>query len=207
MRASFLDAMGALRGESSTADYALTAEAAAWLAAYIRRTSPRSLLELGSGFSTMALGYACAMAGGVRFLSADHDGRWLSDVKAISLSRAMEDGKRGDIVAQEPEWWHVDALRVAPKQLDAFGLKGAFDLVLVDHGPTMETRLDDLPWISSLLAEGGVMVLDDCRDITRYERRARAILVPMGWEIQREPESYAEKRWLGIARRKPATSG
>jgi predicted O-methyltransferase YrrM len=195
MRGWFLDAMSLRRDESSLLDYALTAEGASWLASYIRQARPSLVVELGSGFSTMALGYACAEAG-TELMTADHDERWLTDVKAVLSLRSDADRALGLSRFRVDGWSSLDALRSSD------GLTRKADLVLVDHGPNMEVRLDDLRWACSLLRRGGTIALDDCRNTTRYERRARAILLPLGMFLGRVEESHGSERWIGVARRR-----
>ena len=195
MRGWFLDAMSLRRDESALLDYALTAEAAAWLSAYVRRVKPALVVELGSGFSTMALGYACADVG-AELMTADHDEKWMNDVKAVLGLRAEADRACGLSRFRVDGWSSLDALRSCD------GMTGKADLVLVDHGPDMEVRIEDLRWVVSLLRRGGVLALDDCRNTTRYERRARSVLLPLGIILGRVEESHGSERWLCIARRR-----
>jgi predicted O-methyltransferase YrrM len=195
MRRWFLDAMSLRRDESSMLDYAITAEAAAWITSYIRQERPSLVIELGSGFSTMALGYACAEVG-AELMTADHDDRWLADVKAVLGLRACADQAKHLSRLRVDGWSSLDALRSCD------GMSGRADLVLVDHGPNIEVRIEDLRWIVSLLRHGGLVALDDCRDTTRYERRCRSVLFPLGMVLGRVEESHGSDRWLGVARKR-----
>ena len=174
--------------------YALGAEGASWLAAYILHYKPRRVVELGSGFSTLALGYACASAGS-RFTTADHDSGWLSTVKTVVALRNEEDEALGEPPLRVHEWLSLDEIRARTD------LTAACDLVLVDHGSSA-TRVADLPWIASLLSKDGIMALDDCRTFTTYEQRARDALLKLDFGLDRVEESFGRKRYIGVASRR-----
>ena len=196
MRSWFLDAMAVRRNERTIVDHALTAEGASWLVAYILHYKPRRVVELGSGFSTLALGYACASSGS-RFTTADHDAGWATDVKAVTSMVADVDFAAGLPPFRVDKWTTLATLR------SRAGIRGTVDLVLVDHGPEMMTRLNDLPWIAGLLRRNGIMALDDCRTRHSYDKKAAAVLRPLGLSFGLVQESYGRERWLGVARRRP----
>ena len=197
LRDRYLCCIAAHRGESSFEDHALSVEGAGWLVDYVTGHRPKAVLELGSGFSTLVLGEALSRLGEIRFLSADHSQKWMDDVKAVGTALAADEHE--PVSFKEPKWWTLDGLRQAPRQLQ---LEGAFDLVLVDHGPTMEVRIDDLPWIASLLRSSGIMAFDDCRNTSRFERMVRRALGRIGWSLERAPGSGNGDKWIGVARRR-----
>jgi predicted O-methyltransferase YrrM len=190
MRAWFLDAMAMRRNEN-----AMAPEGAAWLATYILRYKPRRVLELGSGFSTLALGYACAESGS-KLITADHDDGWREDVRAVLDLSVETDRAAGIGTCRVDEWSSIDALRSRQD------ITASIDLALVDHGPTMQTRLDDLRWIAGLLRKGGAMALDDCRTRHTYDKKAGAVLRTIGMSFGLVEQSYGRERWLGVSRRR-----
>jgi predicted O-methyltransferase YrrM len=196
MRSWFLAAMALRRNEPEIIDHALTPEGAAWLVAYILHYKPRRVVELGSGFSTLALGYACASSGS-RFTTADHDAGWLADVKAVVALSVETDRAAENPPCRVDKWTTLATLRSRE------GIRGTVDLVLVDHGPTMQTRLDDLRWIAGMLRKGGLVALDDCRTRHSYDKKVAAVLRPLGLSFGLAQDSYGRERWLGVARRRP----
>jgi predicted O-methyltransferase YrrM len=206
LKARYLSVIAARRREPKFLDRSLAAEGARWIVDYVIAQKPAVVLELGSGFSTLALGLACSRSeASIRLLSADHSGPWMEDVKAVGLAIAREQRKRTGRGAQQPEWCSLGRLRSDEGHL---GLVGKCAFVLVDHGPAMKTRLDDLPWIASLVAENGIMALDDCRSVSpnatarRYEEDARGVLAGLGWSLERAFGSGNGDKWIGVARRR-----
>jgi predicted O-methyltransferase YrrM len=174
--------------------YALGAEGAAWLVAYILQYKPKLVVELGSGFSTLALGYACAESCS-KLITADNDAQWLSTVRAVLALRDQEHKAHGEATLRVDEWSSLRDLRARTD------LAAACGVVLVDHGPST-TRVADLPWIASLLSADGIMALDDCRTFTTYEQRARDALLRLGFVLERAEESFGRKRYIGVASRR-----
>jgi predicted O-methyltransferase YrrM len=193
LRLWFLQTISVRRGEPDRG-YALGAEGAAWIVDHILRHKPRRVVELGCGFSTLAFGYACAESGS-RLITADHDAQWLDDVRAVLGMRDEEHRKLGESTFRVDEWSSLDALR------GRVDLRASCDLAIIDHGPLSKTRLSDLPWISSLMSQDGIMALDDCRTFTPYEQRARSTLLPLGFCLERAEASFGRKRYIGVARR------
>jgi predicted O-methyltransferase YrrM len=91
------------------------------------------VLELGAGFSTMVFGKSKSVR---QLVSFEHDVAW-AQFLAATLGLGPFIGRKG------------------------LALLGRFDVIFVDHGPEMSTRVDDLPWIVSRLTDDGLLLLDD----------------------------------------------
>jgi predicted O-methyltransferase YrrM len=196
LRSWFSSAMAERLGGRPPLDYALTAEAAKAMHAYVLRVRPPCILELGSGFSTLVLANASALCG-AKLWTADHDDAWLGHMRALVREYEAALCPFGQVLEATVQQWRYyhgpNALAGLPPPT----------LVLVDHGPTMSHRLRDLPSLCRMLARGGALLLDDCREKTAYEARAAAVLGPLGFALRRlEGSRSPSGRWLGLATRR-----
>lgn len=165
-------------------DMSLSPPACAYLQRLVAKFKPRVLLELGAGFSTLFLRQL--ELPGVRIYTAEHDEKWARFVRQLLRQRKLYDGDLFSPVAALP-----------------MSLQGRCDLVLVDHGPTMDTRLQDLPWLANFMTSSrGLLLLDDCRKTTRYASMAKGILYQLGWKMVVAKASSNGARALGVARRR-----
>ena len=182
MRGRFSDAARE-RGGEAWQDLAITLNASIWIGKFLEVFKPMRLLELGSGFSTLVLRRYLPKA--ATMISADHDGAWQEFVRQQLAERMPE-----DVVTFESL---KDARGALPVK---------FDLVFVDHGPTMETRIRDLPWVMTL---ADVLICDDWRQGARgaFTRRMTAQLEMAGWKLDvlDETRSSPGGRTLCLARR------
>jgi predicted O-methyltransferase YrrM len=146
------------------------------------------IADLGAGFSTVFLGtWLCNWSEyGGELWTMDHNPQWLAFMRVI----AVDLGLPLERVLEREKF-----LALAPRE--------AFDVIVVDQGPELQTRADDLPWTVTLLAPGGVLLFDDWRP--KHEGRVRRALAGLGdWEIssaehtRRSPRDKA----IGVARRK-----
>lgn len=152
--------------------WAVNPELAATLVALIRRHQPEVVLELGSGASTVIMGYAVEQNGCGRVISLDHNEHYgaatrrtlarhglqaWADVRHAPLTR-IEHG--------ETAWSWYD--------LDALEENLTIDMVFVD-GPPHETgtmaRYPALPALYPYLSDEAIVVLDDA-----YRADERAML-------------------------------
>ncbi|NIO39124.1 MAG: hypothetical protein GTO41_02330, partial [Burkholderiales bacterium] len=116
------------------ADYSITMELVEYLISIVKPTD--AVLDLGAGFSSIILRQHVDDV-----MSADHDDVWLAFVRELLGERGLS---QRDLVP-------IDVACRWP---------GPYDLICVDHGPTFQDRLNDLPWI---LAKGRRVIFDDCR--------------------------------------------
>lgn len=133
-------------GDGWGGDRGITVTGAAWLSRYIEVERPKTLLEMGTGFSTLVLREAAARSGTTVF-SAEHDPTWLGFVRGLVSTRPRLDQRHFCTVEQIKN-------RLARRER-------RFDAVFVDHGPTWKARLQDLGWCQSVLAPGGLVILDE----------------------------------------------
>jgi hypothetical protein len=76
-----------------------------------------------------------------------------------------------------------------------------FDAIIVDHGPEMRTRRDDLPWITRRLKPTGCLILDDFH--LNHEHQCRRVLSTLGsWTIKiSEPSpTSGDSKPIGFAK-------
>jgi predicted O-methyltransferase YrrM len=79
--------------------------------------------------------------------------------------------------------------------------KEVFDVVFVDHGPTMRTRLDDVPFLVKATRKGGVLLFDDCRTTTRYRKKLEVQLSKLGLKLSVPEASGPERRRIGVVKK------
>jgi predicted O-methyltransferase YrrM len=171
-------------------DLAIRLEAAEWIAEHFR---PLDVLELGAGFST-ALFLDLARRS---LVTVEHDPIWMGLTEEYVERRALVPFGIGSGTLEQihagtkrPEWRAWPSMQaidtVAPL---------SFDLILVDGGPEMQDRLESIPYAWEMLADDGVMILDDWRK--RYRRQAHRMLDGLGAHVERVDLG----RTLGVARR------
>lgn len=139
--------------------------------------APVRVLELGAGFSTVVLLDWCSCHEGAMMWSVEHDSRWLQFIRDVT-----DDGP----VRQRP---------LVLEARDDFVRRTnvpRFDVAIVDHGPEMQTRADDVPWIAAMMAPDGVMLFDDWRP--KHEGRIRRAFAALGggWLIEAAAQT---RRW------------
>ena len=112
-----------------------------------------TVLELGAGSSSYLFAPWLARTGGT-WIQGEHDPGF------------------GQLIVR---WLIQDGLEIST-WTDRVGpalSMGPFDLVLVDHGPTFHSRLEDIPAIWSVLKPGGVALFDDWRRTMASEGTVR----------------------------------
>lgn len=141
------------------------------------------VLELGTGLSTVVLHKADLDAS---IISLDHSLEWLLLMAAKLLPHF-------GIILPAP------SMMLIPRSLKELGL---YQVIIVDHGPELQTRADDLPWIVKLLAPGGTMVFDDWRP--KHEGRIRRGLAKLGIfdiEVLEHTRRWDKDKAIAFARR------
>ncbi|MCL4738381.1 MAG: class I SAM-dependent methyltransferase [Burkholderiaceae bacterium] len=170
--------------------WALTGDSAAILVREALLRRPRSVLELGSGVSTLLLGQVLKDAGGGRLLSIDHDPVWaertrrqvellgLNDVVTVldaPLKSVEVDGRHYD-------WYDIAADRLASL--------GPVDLLMIDGPPPashqpLGARYPALPLLRSCLAPDSLVFVDDAKRATVSATIDRWLAADSGWSAQR----------------------
>ncbi len=153
----------------STEEMAISLELAQFLAWFCSCRSPRRILDLGSGFSSVVFREWVSRTDSEAVVwSVDDDEEWL----ALTRGFLTDHGLSSERVMS----W--EAFR-------ATGERG-FDLVFHDLGHTDSLRRDALPEILARTASGGWLVLDDVHH-PGYERFVRRLLATLGldaWSLR-----------------------
>jgi predicted O-methyltransferase YrrM len=141
--------------------WALSPDALVAISTLVLQAEPRVIVELGSGSSTVVLGYLARMVGRTRVFTVEHDEGFLQrTLQLLALHRLTE-----PVVAVcaplrsfgvSPPWYDIDRLASAlPQQID---------LLVVDGPPVSispEVRYTAGPALFDRLTAGSIVVLDD----------------------------------------------
>jgi predicted O-methyltransferase YrrM len=170
--------------------WALTGDSAAILVREALLRQPRTVLELGSGVSTLLLGQVLREAGGGRLLSIDHDPVWAErtrrQVELLGLDEfvTVVDAPLKPVVVdgQNYDWYDI-----APDQLAGLG---TVDLLLVDGPPPashqpLGARYPAVPLLRSRLSPGALVFVDDAKRATVSATIDRWLAADAGWTAQR----------------------
>jgi len=142
--------------------WAMTSELGAILVRTVLEKKPKTIVELGSGVSSIVHGYALELIGGGRVYSLDHDAAYADvtrrEIALHGLSGSVE-VVDAPLVEQRigSETFHWYSLEKLPADL-------RIDLLLVDgppHSTNPIARYPALPLLLSRLSDGAVVVLDD----------------------------------------------
>lgn len=144
-RQTYVDRVQTFLGPTS-GDMAIRLAAAWWLEQYAKQPHVRSIVELGSGFSTLVFARVIEARPDVTLTTADHSVSWLEfvlgQVSAAARTRITSTSIR-DIEAALPT-------------------RSPSNLIFVDHGPTYEARLASVPLLVAYARRGGsTLVFDD----------------------------------------------
>jgi predicted O-methyltransferase YrrM len=142
--------------------WAATPELAAWVVALIRETEPRTVVELGSGASTVLIAYALEQQGGGRVVSLDHDAAYAEQTRARlrlhglnDVAEVLDAPLRPLTLNGEARTWY---------DVGSLALPDTIDLLLVDgppHASERQARYPALPVLADRLSDRAVIVLDD----------------------------------------------
>ena len=143
---------------------AMTASGFAVVCAEVASRDRPSVLECGSGFSTLKLAELTHERGG-RLVSLEHDELWATRVRSNLAAAGLAETARVTLaplqrhpLARDGLLWYADqALRFLPRRID---------LLLVDGPPAFEPETDlsrypALPALAERLAPDAIVVLDD----------------------------------------------
>ena len=137
-----------------------------WLWNYVNAVKPRSILELGSGLSTLVFAKYVSECVGVkpRFVSVDHDESWLDQTRRRAEVLGLSGQGRLELSA-------IDELGLAAPfasqrgyRLDIPSLSdylGSPDLILIDGPPSAVGREGTFPSILPMLTKRATVLLDD----------------------------------------------
>jgi predicted O-methyltransferase YrrM len=161
----------------ASGSWAVDAQSLAYLLSLAQDIQPRRILELGSGTSSIWLGYLCRRSG-ADLITLDHLDEYLQktraavnrhgldhviDTRFAPLEKVQCDGKEFD-------WYSIDALSDVTE----------IDLLLVDGPPAAtgpRARYPALPVLSEQLSDKAVVVLDDAH-------RPDEVHILKGWREQ-----------------------
>jgi len=130
--------------------WALTPDAAVVLAREIALSRPRTIVELGSGVSTVLIGRMLKQAGSGQLFSLDHDPSWAEETRRHVKASELQDHvvvldaplARQQFGGKDFNWYQV------PEQLRQ---AGSIDLIIVD-GPPQGLDPDGMPRYPALPA-------------------------------------------------------
>lgn len=155
--------------------WALTGDSAALLVRESMLRRPRTIVELGSGVSTLLLGQILQKLGTGKIVSFDHDVQWAErtrrQVSFLGLDEFVTviDAPLGQcsLEGQMFEWYVIP-----PAALAALG--GAVDLLVVDGPPqspqqSRPARYPALPMLASCLSSQAWIFVDDAKRQTERE--------------------------------------
>jgi predicted O-methyltransferase YrrM len=138
----------------------MTAAGFAAVCAEVTRRDRPTVVECGSGFSTLELAKLVQAREG-RLVSLEHDERWAVRVRGQLAAAGLAETAQVILAPLEPgpglPWYAAAALRSVPEHID---------VLLVDGPPAFEpgselSRYPALPMLAARLAAGAVVVLDD----------------------------------------------
>ncbi len=143
--------------EVSRADMAVSWETACFLYEVASIKKSQKILDLGSGFSSYVLrSYAVNVNSEAQVTSVDDNESWLEKTKSFLESLKLP-------VERMFTWMDFQKNN-----------KGRYDLIFHDLGG-MKTRAGSIAFVLTLLADGGVAVLDDMNEPT-YSKAAKSAI-------------------------------
>lgn len=171
--------------------WAASPELVATLVDLVRRHRPRTILELGSGASTVAMAYALEQhaEGAGHVHSLDHEADYGAATRAEAVRHGLDDLatvhhaplRQATFDGQTFAWYDLDAL---PHDLPPL------DLVVVD-GPPRETnpqaRYPALPALLDRLSDRALVVLDDADRADEAALLDRWLARYDGFAVERYP--------------------
>ena len=146
----------------SLTGWAISPELASTLLTLIRSHEPEVILELGSGASTIIMGYAVEQKGRGRVISLDHSKKYGAQTQQQLAAHALQNWAEVRHAPLEPVEFQGEAWQWY--DLDTLGDELTIDMVVID-GPPRETgpmaRYPAVPALYEHLSAEAVVVLDD----------------------------------------------
>lgn len=167
--------------------WALTGDSAALLAREALERKPATVLELGSGASTLILGQILRKNGGGRLLSVDHDPIWADQtrryVNFLGLGNVVTvvDAPLKSVTLQNQDYRWYD---IPTHSLDDLG---AIDLLLVDGPPQKRNdpthaRYPAFPLLRERLSADALIFVDDANRATESKMIEIWTAEDTGWD-------------------------
>lgn len=171
--------------------WALTGDSAALLVRETLLRQPRTIVELGSGVSTLLLGQVLKQRGSGRLLSIDHDRQWAERTRRQACLLGLEEYVTVVDAPLHPlslDGRSYDWYSIPSAALDALG--GEVDLLVVDGPPqgadtSLIARHPALPVLADRLSSDAWIFVDDAK-------RPTETAMVEGW-IQRFPGWLANR--------------
>jgi predicted O-methyltransferase YrrM len=168
--------------------HALKWDGSAILAREIAVTRPATILELGSGGSTLVIGLMLQRLGHGHLWSLDHEpayaARTRAHVRAMGLESQVTvvDAPLIDVVVRERRyrWYDLGSAGDLPGQLDFLVVDGPPQTV----DPEGEPRYPALPLLADRLRTGAVVFVDDASRAAETRMIARWLADEPGWTAQ-----------------------
>lgn len=145
----------------STRGWAASPDLLLWCWRHVRDRSPVSILECGSGTSTVVLAAACRRNGHGRVIALEHDAGYAEETRRLLEDHELSgwaEVRTAPLTERPGEdrpWYRLDAVPDGP-----------IDLVIIDGPPGGVDHLARLPAVEvlhPLLADDAVVVLDDAK--------------------------------------------
>lgn len=145
----------------NTGGYAIDSQALAHLLALVEERQPRRILELGSGTSTIWMGYLCRSFGG-KLVTLDHLEHYLGLTQTAIDRHQLHDVVEARLAPLEPT--ECDGKSFNWYSLDAIADLTDIDMVIADGPPAStgpQARYPSLPKLINILAPTATLILDD----------------------------------------------
>ena len=145
----------------STGGFAIDSQALAHLLAVVEERQPRRILELGSGTSTIWLGYLCRTYGG-KLVSLDHLQHYLNLTRGAVDRHELHDVIETRLAPLEKT--ECDERNFNWYASDAMADLSEIDMLIVDGPPAAtgpQSRYPSLPKLIEQLAPHATVILDD----------------------------------------------
>ncbi|OPZ76069.1 MAG: hypothetical protein BWY79_01797 [Actinobacteria bacterium ADurb.Bin444] len=139
------------------------------------RIRPATVVELGTGVSTVVLGYCAECLGTVRIVSVDHQDEYAASTQAMLKEHGL--ARQADVRVGELKPVAVGEETFSWYDPSVFHGLDRIDLLIIDGPPVSEAaphaRFPALPVLYPRLAEGAVVLLDDAARTSEKESTTR----------------------------------
>lgn len=173
--------------------WAISPDFANLIVAQIRAHQPNTILELGSGISTIISGYCVQTQGFGRVIAVDHDPEFAEISKANVKEHGLEDvvqiycAPLKPLMLQEREWlWYDTSVFEGIHDIDLLTVDGPPQM----YNPTRHVRYPALPYLLPQLSETAHILMDDAeredeKAIAEAWLRDYPVTLVRKWETER----------------------